>query len=135
VSCVTILSCSSTLQRPTGEAKANLIRSPPVAERSCKVSVRDGDQLVHHVEVTADSMYEAAALALKALREAPWVGAIGPGTRLEVEVVPVPVRHEVSVQQLRRWAESTAATPAERLRKDRVKALLAPALSSTRQPR
>jgi len=34
------------------------------------------------------------------------------------------VTHEVSVQQLQRWSESTAVTPAERLRKNRVREML-----------
>jgi hypothetical protein len=35
------------------------------------------------------------------------------------------VEHSLTVQQLKRWADRTAISPAERIRKDRLKALLA----------
>ncbi len=49
----------------------------------------------------------------------------GPLTRLRVEVREPPVEHSLTVQQLRRWADRTPTSPAERIKKERLKALLA----------
>lgn len=95
-----------------------------MALRSCRVSISSASGLQHSVEVTADSLYEAAAIGLKLLREAGWVEAIGPATRLEVQVTHPIVTHRLTVARLQNWAESTAVTPEERLRKNRVLAAL-----------
>jgi hypothetical protein len=73
---------------------------------------------------SAESLYEAAALGLEQLRRCDWLDVIGPAARLDVEVKAVPVRHEISVAHVRRWCESSAVNPDERMRKDRVKSLL-----------
>jgi hypothetical protein len=95
-----------------------------VALRSCRIHVTSLSGIQHSVDVTADSLYEAAALALKLLREDGWTEPIGPATRLEIQVTSPAVTHRVTIAQVHRWAEGTATTPAERLRKDRVLALL-----------
>jgi hypothetical protein len=53
-----------------------------------------------------------------------WVEPPGPATRLEIQVSHPTVKHEVTVQQLQRWAESSAITPDERIRKSRVLTML-----------
>jgi hypothetical protein len=97
---------------------------PRVAARSCSVSFTDHRGSRHTVEVTAESLYEAAALGLRQLRACEWLEPIGPAARLEVTVKTVPTRHEVTVAGVQRWCESTAVTPDERIRKGRVRALL-----------
>jgi hypothetical protein len=47
----------------------------------------------HSVEVTADGMYEAACLGLKALKQSDWVQVHRPGTRIDIEVLLPPVQH------------------------------------------
>ena len=49
----------------------------------------------------------------------------GPLTRLRVEVREPAVEHSLTIQQLKRWADRTPLSPAERIRKERLKALLA----------
>jgi hypothetical protein len=94
--------------------------------KSCRVSFVDSDGIEHGVEVMAESLFEAAALGLALLRKAGWVSKEpGPLTRLRVEVRDPAVEHSLTVQQLRRWADRTAISPAERIKKDRLKALLA----------
>jgi hypothetical protein len=95
-----------------------------VALRSCRVCVTAVSGIRHSVDLTADTLYEAAALAVTLLRADGWIDPIGPATRLEIEVTHPSVTHEVSVAQIKRWAESTAVTPADRLRKDRVLGML-----------
>jgi hypothetical protein len=78
----------------------------------------------HTVEVTAESLYEAAVLGLNVLKKHGWVDPIGPATELQVQVKEPPVTHSVSVSQLKRWVEGIAVSPDELLRKNRLKALL-----------
>jgi len=39
------------------------------------------------IEVTAESAYEASVLALSALSKHEWIENVGPGTRLEIEII------------------------------------------------
>jgi hypothetical protein len=95
-----------------------------VPPRACLVSFSDSTGVSHRVEVTAETLFEAAALGLKLLREHGWSSPIGPATRLEVRVSHPTITHEVTVLQLQKWSESTAVTPDERVRKDRVRTML-----------
>ena len=45
-------------------------------------------------------------------------------TQLEIEIAEPTTRHTVTAQQVQRWAQSTAVTPADRLKRERVRALL-----------
>lgn len=93
--------------------------------KACRVSFTDLDGVRHGVEVTADSLYEAAVLGLKALKKSAWVEAVGPGTRLEIQVMEPAAVHVLLVGQLTRWLDGGAANPADLVKKKRLKALLA----------
>jgi hypothetical protein len=93
--------------------------------KTCSISFTDVRGVKHTVELTASSLYESAAAALQLFRKNKWIeDRPGPMTRLEIEVHEPAVRHVVTVQQLQKWAESTALTPDDRLKKNRVKMLL-----------
>ena len=94
--------------------------------RRCAVTFTDHRGARHTVEVEAESLYEAAALALQQLRACEWIDAVGPAARLEVEIRQPTTRHELTPMHVRRWCESSAVNPDERMRQDRVKALLPP---------
>ena len=50
-----------------------------VATKTCRVTYRDLDGAAHTVEVTADTLYEAAGLALQAFMQAPFIDPPSPG--------------------------------------------------------
>jgi len=77
------------------------------------------------VEVTADSLYEAAIFGVALLRKDGWAEQIGPGTQLEIQVREPGTTHCVTVARLRRWCEGVAVSPEETLRKRKLKAILA----------
>ena len=77
------------------------------------------------MDVTAESIYEAAALGISALKNSGWVDAIAPGTELEVQVREPATCHRLTVQQIRRRCDGVAVGPHETLRKRRLKQLLA----------
>jgi hypothetical protein len=95
-----------------------------VALRSCTVSFTGPTGVRHSVDVTAESVYEAAALGVSQLRQDGWVAAIAPGTQLEVQVREVAATHRVSVTQIERWCEGIATSPDEVLKRKRVRELL-----------
>ena len=96
-----------------------------MAAQKCMVTLVGADGIYHEVQVKAESVYEAALLALEALKKDSWIDAIAPGNRLRVAIRPPAVTHEITVDQLRRWADSSAITPADKVRKNRLRQLLA----------
>jgi hypothetical protein len=79
----------------------------------------------HSVEVIAESIYEAAALGVSALKNGGWADATAPGTELKVQAHEPATCHRLTVQQIRRWCDGVAASPDEALKKRRLKQLLA----------
>jgi hypothetical protein len=95
-----------------------------MAPKTCTVSVTDASGSRHSVEVLAESLYEAAALGLKLLRDAEWVETLGPMTRLQLQVRAPTVMHEVTIQQLQRGLDGAPISPQEALRKASLKSIL-----------
>ena len=92
--------------------------------KACRVSFDDAQGVRHSVLVTAHSLYEAAALALRGFEGQPWTPAVAPLTPLRVEVSHVVTTHVVTARQVHQWATTPARSPAERLSKERVRRLL-----------
>lgn len=92
--------------------------------RSCLVSFTGPSGIRHSVSVTAETLYEAAALGLSMLRREHWTDAIAPGTRIEVQVSETPTTHTVSLLQIQRWCDGVAVSPDEVLKRQKVKQLL-----------
>ena len=78
------------------------------------------------MEVTADSLFEAAAAAVKAFRQGALVEELPvAGTELRITVLPFPVEHRVRLQRVEQWCQTgTVKSPAEKLRRERVRELL-----------
>src|SRR3954453_4438054 len=96
-----------------------------MATKTCTVSFTSSSGVSHSVEVSADSLYEAAIVGFTLLKHDGWVDPLAPGTRLEIQVRQPATTHSVSLSQLRRWVEGVAVSPDETLRKRRLKTLLA----------
>jgi hypothetical protein len=78
-----------------------------VALKTCKVSCFDLNQVEHMVEVSAASVYEAVAQALRIVRDNEWVDDIGHGqTSIVVKVKHPEIEHTVRVQDFERWLEA-----------------------------
>jgi hypothetical protein len=97
-----------------------------VALKTCKVSCIDLQGVEHAAEVSAGSVYEAVAQALRIFRDNEWVEDIGRGqTRITVKVKHPEIEHTVRVQDFERWLESTPRSPAEMILKNRLQEILA----------
>ena len=96
-----------------------------MATKTCTVRFTGPSGVAHSVEVSADSLYEAAIVGFSLLKQDGWVDPVAPGTRLEIQVRHPATTHSVSLAQLRRWFEGVAVSPDETLRKRKLKELLA----------
>jgi hypothetical protein len=92
--------------------------------RTCAVSFLDQRGIRHCIEVQAESLFEAAVLAIQAFRQDPWMERIGPATVLDVEVRPPATRHAVTLQQVERWLAGATPNPSEASKKAKLKMLL-----------
>ena len=92
----------------------------------CRVSCLDSRNIEHAVDVTADSLFEAAAVAIRAFRGGALVEELPvAGTELRIAVFPLPVEHRVRLQRVEQWAQTgTVKSPVEMLRRERVRELL-----------
>jgi hypothetical protein len=95
-----------------------------VALRRCTVSFLSAIGVRHSVDVEAESLYEAAGLALSRLQKDGWVEGLGPGSRLEIEVREPGTTHTITVDRLKRWVNGTTSSPIETLRKAKVRQML-----------
>ena len=96
----------------------------PVPLRSCTVSFKSATGISHGVDVEAETLYEAAAIGLARLKKDGWIEGLGPGSRLEIAVREPSTVHSLTVQQLQRWVNGVTTSPAEVLRRAKVKHLL-----------
>jgi hypothetical protein len=93
--------------------------------RSCRVTIADMDGVAHTVEVTAATLFEAVALGLKQLQGNEWVAGIGrPMDTVTVSVKSIPVEHRVRIGEFTKWLERSGTSPAEVMRKRKVREIL-----------
>jgi hypothetical protein len=96
-----------------------------VALKACTVVVHDLDETAHAIDVTAESLYEAIAQALAALRGDGWVGDIGRGlTTVTVKVRHPEVTHVVKIQDFENWLNRGCKNPADLVLKTRLRQML-----------
>jgi hypothetical protein len=92
--------------------------------RICEVSYKDHRGVRHGVEVQAESLYEAAVMAVAAFRTDPWLERVGPSTVLDIEVREPGTKHAISLQQVERWLAGATTNPSEATKKARLKMML-----------
>jgi hypothetical protein len=93
----------------------------------CRVSFTDSDGVLHGIDVEAESLYEAVAIAVAQFREDD-VSPSSPGamTEFTVAVYRNPVEHKIRLGQVTKWAEPTTKEgPAGTMKRQRVRLLLA----------
>jgi hypothetical protein len=92
-----------------------------VGIRSCTVAFDDGTGTRHSVTVSAESVFEAAALALHIFERA----GTPPGlaTHLEIAAQAPVVSHSVRVERVLGWLNANGRTPREQALKSRLREL------------
>lgn len=107
------------------EQKTNLRTLSPMAVRSCKVTIRDREGIDPTVDVTAETLFEAAALGISAMRSDEWTTDVPQGLDcVQVEVTNVPVKHEVRMRDFLAWLERPSGLPRELTYRKRIKTIL-----------
>ena len=77
-----------------------------MAGSRCRVSFTNPDGVLHGVDVDAESLYEAVAIAVVQFREDDISPLIpGPMTEFTVAVYRNPVEHKIRLGQVAKWAE------------------------------
>ena len=97
-----------------------------MASSRCRVSFTDSEGILHGVDVDADSLYEAVAIAVASFREDD-VGPSEPGPMTEsaVAVYRNPTEHKLRLQHVLKWSEHTTKEgPAGITKRQRVRTLL-----------
>ncbi len=88
------------------------------------MSFLDQRGIRHSVDVQAESLFEAAVMAIQTFRQDPWMERVGPATVLDVEVRQPATRHAVTLQQVERWLGGATPNPVEASKKAKLKMLL-----------
>jgi hypothetical protein len=101
-----------------------MIRHMP-NKRKCIVSLRDEEGVEHSAELVAESLYEAAALALQQFRRSEWSreASLEAGT-LRVEVCEPSTFYRVKVRDVENWLARSAGKPREVAARQKVRAKL-----------
>ena len=92
--------------------------------RTCEVSYKDHRGVRHGVEVQAETLFEAAVMAIAHLKADPWLEKIGPATVLDIEVREPGTKHALTLQQVERWLDGATTNPNEAVRKARLKMMM-----------
>lgn len=93
--------------------------------RSCRVTIHDLEGIEHSAEVSAESLYEAVALGLRAIRQCSWVEDIGQNFTIRVLARDTPVEHTVEFRAFHKWLEQRSRSPREITAHARVREILA----------
>jgi hypothetical protein len=82
--------------------------------RKCVVKLRDAEGVEHAAQVIAESLYEAACMALRQFRRSAWSRetAVDAGT-IQVEVWEAPTVYKISVGSLEKWLSRSGGSPRE----------------------
>jgi len=95
-----------------------------MAIRTCRVTCRDAQGIEHTVQVTAQSLFEAVAQALRVFREHDWSGEPDGSASIVVTIKPAEVQHRVRIRDFQSWLESAPRSPAEMALKRRSREIL-----------
>ena len=76
--------------------------------------IQDMEGVTHTVGVAAETLYEAVALGITAIRTSDRATGIAQGlTTFKVRVTNVPVEHEVALKDFTKWLDKTNGSPRE----------------------
>ena len=101
--------------------------------RACTVGFKAATGISHSVEVHAETLMEAAGYGLALLKRDGWIEGLGPRTTLEITVREPSTQHLVTVLEFTKWLARTTGTPADSLRRAKIKKLMdGEALRATR---
>ena len=95
----------------------------------CRVSFTDTDGIPHDVQIQAETLYEAVALALVEFQMDAHTPNPGPLTEFTVAIQRPVIEHRIRLNQVAKWADTdtTREGPAGIAKRQKVKDLLSKA--------
>jgi hypothetical protein len=86
-----------------------------MAVRSCRVSYLDSGGIEHTVQVSAQTLYEAVAQALRAFRDQPWCDhdLRQSAASVLVKNAPPQIEHRVKISDFEAWLACAGKSPVE----------------------
>lgn len=89
------------------------------------MTVQDLDGTSHTAGVTANSLFEAVAQGLAALRKSEWVEGIDERLGVvRVSVADVRVEHQVKIADFTKWLDRPGRSPREIIERQRIRSIL-----------
>jgi hypothetical protein len=89
------------------------------------VTIQDMEGVAHTVEVTAETLYEAVAQGIAAIRGNEWVAGLAQGLNVvRVSVADIRVEHEVRLMEFTKWLERDGGSPRETSDRQRIRSIL-----------
>ena len=89
------------------------------------MTIKDMEGIDHTVDVTAETLYEAVALWIAAIRTDEWVQGIPEGMNpVKVQVKSIPVEHEVKMKDFLCWLDGIGKTPRDIIQRKRIRVIL-----------
>ena len=96
-----------------------------MAIRTCRVTCQNAQGVEHVVQVTAQSLYDAVAQALRVFREDDWTEDPNRGPASVVVTISQPqVEHRVRIKDFENWLDSAGKSPAEMALKSRLRDII-----------
>lgn len=93
--------------------------------RSCRVTINDMEDIAHTVDVTAETLFEAVALGLTAIRGRDWVDGLREEHGIvDVAVTEIPVKHTVQMKDFNAWLVREGGAPRDIIQRSRVRKIL-----------
>jgi len=95
-----------------------------MAQKTCRVTIPDTDGVEHTAHVNADSLYEAVARGLAALKANSWTGDLVEG-QARVMVQDTPVEHNVRLREFHSWIAKAGGSPRDITQRQKLREILA----------
>ena len=94
--------------------------------RSCKVTYSDPSGVEHAVQVSAQTLYEAVAQALRIFRDSQWFDhdLRKSAAHVLIQITQPAIEHRVKISDFEAWLTSSGKSPAEMSLKSRLRDLI-----------
>jgi hypothetical protein len=94
-----------------------------MALKTCKVTIPDTNGIEHTAQVIAETLYEAVARGITALKANPWTDDLCEGS-VRVTVQDTPVEHTVRLIEFKKWLAKNGGAPKDIAHRQKVQDIL-----------
>jgi len=94
-----------------------------MALKTCRVTIKDIEGIDHTADVTAETLYEAVARGIVALKANSWTAELCTG-RAQVTVHDTPVEHSVLLREFHSWVSRINTIPKEMTHRKKIREIL-----------